>query len=363
VLLAINAGLVGGLLLRYPRGLLLAATVALAAFVILAGRVFQPPAAPTQARALLLQENLDVRQDHTWNNLVRDPKTGQARFAWDVNTNQFVEASTPECTTYIAGLPDTGASVIRPSCNAAPISVVVWPEAPAPFHEDSARFRSLMRTLTQATSAGVIVGNIPRDRAVNHVDMYNAASVFAPNGDLLGRYAKIHLVPFGEYVPYRWLFGFVHGLTRNAGRFTHGWLRPVFTIRGHRYGVFICYESIFANEVRQFVKNGAQVLVNLSDDGWYGDTSAPWQHLNMARMRAVENQRWLLRDANTGVTAAIDPWGRVTQSAPRNVFTSLVVDYGFRDDLTFYTRHGDVFAFLCAALSLAIIGRTLFTAD
>ena len=129
----------------------------------------------------------------------------------------------------------------------------------------------------------------------------------------------------------------------------------VFRLNGHHYGIFICYESIFADEIRQFVVNGAEVLVNISDDGWYGDTSAPWQHLNMARMRAVENRRWLLRDTNTGVTAAIDPYGRITESAPRHEFTSLAVRYGFNDDLTFYTRFGDVFALLCGILSLATL--------
>jgi apolipoprotein N-acyltransferase len=190
-----------------------------------------------------------------------------------------------------------------------------------------------------------------------HVDLYNAASVFAPDGALLGRYAKIHLVPWGEYVPFAKFFSFAHGLTRNAGRFTHGWKRSVFRLNGHHYGIFICYESIFADEIRQFVVNGAEVLVNISDDGWYGDTSAPWQHLNMARMRAVENRRWLLRDTNTGVTAAIDPYGRITESAPRHEFTSLAVRYGFNDDLTFYTRFGDVFALVCGILSIATLAR------
>jgi apolipoprotein N-acyltransferase len=107
--------------------------------------------------------------------------------------------------------------------------------------------------------------------------------------------------------------------------------------------------------VRRFVKNGAAVLVNISDDAWYGDTSAPWQHLNMARMRAIENRRWLLCDSNTGITAAIDPWGRLTQSARREVLTSLAAQYGFRDDVTFYTMHGDVFGYLCALLSLGFV--------
>ena len=94
-----------------------------------------------------------------------------------------------------------------------------------------------------------------------------------------------------------------------------------------RIGTFICYESVFPNEVRQFACNGAEVFVNVSNDGWYGDSSAPLQHLNMARMRSVENDRWLLRDTNTGITAVIDPYGRIVARAPRNQRTSLQAAY------------------------------------
>jgi apolipoprotein N-acyltransferase len=100
---------------------------------------------------------------------------------------------------------------------------------------------------------------------------------------------------------------------------------------------------------------GAEVLVNISDDGWYGDTSAPWQHLNMARMRAIENRRWILRDTNNGVTAAIDPYGRVRQSIPRHAVDALPVQFGFRSDVTFYSAHGDLFAWLCVLLSLVLV--------
>ena len=108
--------------------------------------------------------------------------------------------------------------------------------------------------------------------------------------------------------------------------------------------------------MRLFAKHGAEVFVNISDDGWYGDTSAPWQHLNMARMRAIENRRWLLRDTNSGVTAAIDPYGRVRQSIPRHQTGELEAEFGFRNDMTFYTVHGDVFAWLCILLSFGILG-------
>jgi apolipoprotein N-acyltransferase len=123
----------------------------------------------------------------------------------------------------------------------------------------------------------------------------------------------------------------------------------------HRYGIFICYESVFGDEVRRFVLHGSEVLVNISDDGWYGDTSAPWQHLNMARMRAVENRRWILRDTNTGVTASIDPYGTVRQSIPRHQVEALAAQFGYGSDLTFYTRHGDLLPAICAILSLVVL--------
>jgi apolipoprotein N-acyltransferase len=326
-----------------------------------AGLLWHPAPSPTAATAVLLQENLDVQQDNSWAGAQFDPKTGKYVDLWDVMTNRFMQQSEGTCTPYIAGMPETSAPQYQPLCasakNSAKASVIVWPEAESPMTEGDPRFRALMQRMTAATGAAAIVGNLARDVRGGHVDFYNAASVFTPDGALLGRYAKIHLVPWGEYVPFKKFFAFAHGLTRNAGKLTHGWKRTVFRLNGHHYGIFICYESIFANEIRQFVVNGAEVLVNISDDGWYGDTSAPWQHLNMVRMRAVENRRWILRDADTGVTAAIDPFGRVTQSVPRHQFTSLAVRYGFNDELTFYTRFGDVFALLCGILSLAVLAR------
>ncbi len=348
LLLAVNAALTAALLARRSRSRwVIAGAGILVLLVGQAGLLFPPPPAPTQASAVLLQENLSVQDDNLW--------TGPQ---WDENTARFVAASRATCTPYLAGVPQLDAKVVRPHCDPAPqASLIVWPEAPTPFRERDPRFQALMRDLATTMQAPVIAGNIAVDARAGHQDLYNAATVFASDGNQVGRYEKIHLVPWGEYIPYQNFFAFAHRLTGNAGDFTHGSRRTVFRLKGHRYGVFICYESIFADEVRQFAEYGAEVLVNISDDGWYGDTSAPWQHLNMARMRAVENRRWLLRDTNTGVTAAIDPYGRLTMSAPRHIFTSLAVRYGFRDDLTFYTTHGDVFAGLCGIISLAMLAR------
>jgi apolipoprotein N-acyltransferase len=348
VLVAVNVMLAAGLLARTRRtrwGLLAGGVIA--AVVMQAGTLLRPPPAPTEATAVLLQENLSVQESNLWMGPV-----------WDENTSRFLKVSERSCTPYLQGMPELNARVVDPECRQpVPISLVVWPEAPSPFRENDPRLHALMQDLTTATQAPVIVGNIAIDARPQHTDYYNAASVFTADGHLLGRYEKIHLVPWGEYIPYQDFFSFAHRLTGNAGDLTHGSRRTVFRVKGHTYGVFICYESIFADEIRQFAANGAEVLVNISDDGWYGDTSAPWQHLNMARMRAIENRRWLLRDTNTGVTTAIDPYGRLTMSAPRHVFTSLAVRYGFRDDLTFYTRYGDLFAMLCGIISLAVLAR------
>ena len=127
----------------------------------------------------------------------------------------------------------------------------------------------------------------------------------------------MHLVPFGEYLPFPQIFGFAGGLTKEVGEFQRGTSRTPLDAGSTRLGTFICYESVFPGEVRQFADEGAQVLVNISNDGWYGDSGAYAQHLNQTRMRAIENDRWLLSATDTGVTASIDPYGRVVARLPR----------------------------------------------
>ena len=185
---------------------------------------------------------------------------------------------------------------------------------------------------------------------------YDSASLFDREGKQAGRYDKIHLVPWGEYVPFKHVFAFAEKLTEGVGDMDPGHERSVFRTGGHAYGVFICYESIFGDEIREFVKNGAEVLVNISDDGWYGDTGAPWQHLNMARMRAIENHRYVIRSTNTGITTVIDPMGRATVQAPRHVRAAFAFPFGYETDMTLYTRAGDWFAYLCALVTLAALG-------
>jgi apolipoprotein N-acyltransferase len=240
-------------------------------------------------------------------------------------------------------------------------TVIIWPEAPSHLISNDPYFRAAMTHLARTAKAPVIAGSLGVDRSSippRGYFLYDSASLFDAAGNYAGRYDKIHLVPWGEYIPYKQFFSFADRLTEGVGDMDRGQTRTVFATGGHTYGVFVCYESIFGDEVRQFAKNGAEVLVNISDDGWYGDSGAPWQHLNMARMRAIENHRWLLRSTNTGITTAIDPQGHMAAQAPRHVRAAFIFPFAFTpaSTLTFYTRHGDWFAYLCTLVTLVSLG-------
>jgi apolipoprotein N-acyltransferase len=353
VLVAVNALLAGAFLMSERSKHVLAGAAGV--LFLLGGWAstwLPTPAPPTTATAVLVQPNLDVGADNSWNGA-----------DWDRHIAQFAHLAGEDCKTYIAGIPQTGAPQGEIACppNSTHPDLVVWPESPAPFFELEPRVHAALANVAHTVDAPLVVGALGMDVSSDGQNWksYNSALVIAPDGTRIGRYDKIHLVPFGEYVPFRDLLFFAHKLTGRVGEFTRGSDRTVFHVNGHRYGVFICYESVFADEVRQFARSGAEVLVNISDDGWYGDTSAPWQHLNMARMRAIENRRWLLRDTNTGVTAVIDPYGRVRQSIPRHQVDALPAEFDFRDDITFYTAHGDVFAWLCAILAIGLVSWAL----
>ena len=352
VLIAGNALLAWGVLASTPKRRIAVLISGLVAVLVLQnGDHFAPPPAPTQATAVLLQQNLNVNQDNSW------PGAD-----YEEHLNQFLKLSTRTCGPFLAGMPELNAYPVTPDCPTEPAApgIILWPESPAPFLDKDPRLLNALRSLALTMHSPVIVGTTSLDHHGAGFDMYNSALFVGLNGGVSGRYDKIHLVPWGEYIPYKTFFSFAKNLTQAAGDMTHGWRRVVFTSDGYSFGVFICYEEIFGDEIRLFAKRGAQVLVNISNDGWYGDTCAPWQTLNMSRMRAVENRRWLLRDTNTGITTIIDPYGRLTASVERHALTSLAGRYGYRSDLTFYTLHGDVFAGLCGIITLGIIAAMVW---
>ncbi len=239
-------------------------------------------------------------------------------------------------------------------------AVIIWPENPAPFYYDRDQvFREALESLAKQTGSYTISGTTLFD-ANNRPR--NSAVVLDPSGRLILAYDKIHLVPFGEYVPW-WAFPSLVGkITFEAGDFAPGTEYKVAQTPQGGIGVFICYESIFPQLVRKLVNRGAGVLVNISDDGWFGSSSAGSQHFEMARLRAIENHRYLLRATNDGITAIIDPRGEVVQSLPRGRETVLAGNFEYLTTETFYTKHGDVFAWLCVAvagiLSIVILLRT-----
>jgi apolipoprotein N-acyltransferase len=367
VLVGVNALLTGGLMLEsrphigHRDRMILRVSGVLLMMTGAAGVSVLPPQPAPTVTAVLIQPNLDVAAENLWS------RPGE----WDQHIAEFQRLAGEQCKTYIAGIPQTSApsgEIICPPYPTHP-DLVVWPESPAPFIEGDARYQQALGSIAHEVQAPLVVGNIGMDfSAEDHSwRTYNSALVVSADGARVGRYDKIHLVPFGEYIPFKNLLFFARKLTGQVSNFSRGTDRKVFILPSsngerHRYGVFICYESVFADEVRHFAQLGAEVLVNISDDGWYGDTSAPWQHLNMARMRAIENRRWLLRDTNNGITAVIDPYGRVRQSIPRHQTDALPAGYGFRSDVTFYTAHGDLFAWLCVLLSIVVVawaGRKL----
>jgi len=243
--------------------------------------------------------------------------------------------------------------------------LIVWPEVPAPFSFEEPAFAALATHIARDSGVDFLVGVVDWKRDANGQWIAsNSAVLLDPSGRRTFTYDKIHLVPFGEYVPLRRWLTFASRLTADLSDFTPGsrygvgHLRSVETYApsaGPPFGVFICYEAIFPGEIRRFTANGAELLINISNDGWFGRSAAPAQHLMMARVRAVESRRWLLRDTNNGYTVSVDPYGRVVASMASDVRGELDAPYDFRRDLTPYARFGDWFSWLCVLVSVALI--------
>jgi len=330
-IMIVNAAFAAAFLLhRSRRRSLLFAAIA-AAFLLQSARWIPAPKFPTDRTALLVQENIPVLDSNDWTR----------QFFDDTLTNLSRISLNPP-----GGMPQ------HPS-------LIAWPESPAPFYAGDPLFRTALSKIASSAHTWVVVGSIGVESAKTSSQqpsqIFNSAALVSPDGQFVARYDKVHLVPFGEYLPFKDWLGFAGGLTKEVGDFSRGQSRAPLQAGDEKLGIFICYESIFPDEVRQFAKNGAQVFVNISNDGWYGDSGAYAQHLKQARMRAVENARWLLRTTNTGVTAAIDPDGRVEQTVPRKIRTVLQASYALNDSTTFYTRHGDWLAYLCAIILIAAL--------
>jgi apolipoprotein N-acyltransferase len=180
----------------------------------------------------------------------------------------------------------------------------------------------------------------------------NSALLLNPAGQRVERYDKINLVPFGEFIPP--LFGWVSRISGEIGDFIPGNRIVVFPLDGHKASAFICYESAFPELVRQFAHNGANVLFNLSNDGYFGTSAAREQHLLLVRMRAAENRRWIIRATNDGLTAVVDPRGRIVGRFDPYVRMAGMLPYGYVSEETLYTKYGDWFVWSCLVVGLAL---------
>jgi apolipoprotein N-acyltransferase len=234
--------------------------------------------------------------------------------------------------------------------------LIVWPETAAPFYFlHNAGPTEMVIKGVRETGTSFLIGSpsfLRRDD--KQADFFNSAFLIDPNGNIAGKYDKVHLVPFGEYVPFQKWFPFIGKIVEEVGDFMSGQKGQTLAWGKFPLGIQICYEMIFPDLSREMVRNQAAFLINMTNDAWYGNTSAPYQHFSMAVFRAVENRRSLIRSANTGISGFIDPAGRIIATTP--LFEEAVITRSLPVLKTesFYTRYGDVFALTCAAISMLL---------
>ncbi|MGK2943887.1 MAG: apolipoprotein N-acyltransferase [Desulfuromonadales bacterium] len=242
------------------------------------------------------------------------------------------------------------------------LDLIIWPEAAMPFYfQDGGRLVNTIAELPLETGASLLFGSPAYLRDPGGVRYLNSAFLLSSTAQLLGRSDKIHLVPFGEYVPLGSYLPFVNKLVAGIGDFTPGEINPL-PLQGHQIGVLICYEVIFPELAREYVRQGSDLLVNITNDAWFGNSSAPWQHLAMARFRAIENRVWMARAANTGISAFIAPSGRIMEQTGlfEAAFLTGEVGMGARPGL--YSHMGDLVpgAFLLISLLWLLQTRRRF---
>lgn len=293
---------------------------------------------------------------------------------------RVVQPNFPEKTEYVGDwydehkpdLAELENLSLRPSPGGQQPDLLIWPEAPAPFSFQDPRFGPYISGIASEFHHPVLVGVIawkPEQQYVNGMQRtvlvpFNSAAMLNGYGQHTFGYDKIHLVPFGEYEPFPFIHQVVTSVSEEVGGFHKGTTRSVGQFpNGNTFSTFICYEAIYPVEVRAFVARGAQLLINISNDGWFGTSEAAEQHLRMARVRAVENRRWLVRDTNSGISASIDPYGNVTRVMRRDTEGSADLPYDFRTDRTLYTRLGDWFAWMCVAVSAMLFLLTFRKAN
>jgi apolipoprotein N-acyltransferase len=238
------------------------------------------------------------------------------------------------------------------------VDLIVWPESSVPgYFRNEEDYEGRVREMASTLGAPIVLGsNDYVEGGHAGYSYFNSFFLVPANEGPLQVYNKMHLVPFGERLPFDDVFPKLRDIPLGQGNFSPGREYKVLSIEKGKFGPLVCFESIFPRMVRRFVSNGAQFLVNITDDGWYGRTSGPFQHTEMAVLRCIENRISMARCANTGVSMFIDPYGRT--KGRTGLFTRVVESSSIplRTGGSFYSRHGDVFGWCVVAIGLALIG-------
>jgi apolipoprotein N-acyltransferase len=237
---------------------------------------------------------------------------------------------------------------------------VLWPESSTPFmFEEDTAGADMLRALSREVNVPILFGSDQIERGESP-RLYNAAFLVTPKGKTAAVYRKIHLVPFGEYIPLKsWLF-FVSPLVESLAEFAPGGSIVMMPVGSHMTSTAICYEVVYPSLIREAVEAGSELLTTITNDAWYGHSSAPYQHFELASMRAIEQGRYLARAANTGISGIVDPYGRVVASSAIFEQLAIVEDVRLLTSRTLYSVVGDVVAYVGIALTasaLMVLGR------
>lgn len=329
IVLAVNSVFAGALLSRGfgKRAILAAAGITVILLNGAVGRSLMPgedePGASGTATVAIMQPNIDLRIK--WNPLYTD-----SIFSAYERLCRAVRPLDPE--------------------------LYVFPETAAPVYiKYEPRYQQRIVRLARELETPIFIGYLDARRDVSNGEMniYNAAGLFDRDGRLMVQYEKVHLLPFGEALPLSWKFPVLKRINFGQGNFQPGSSFDPIAVGGHLFGALICFESIFPELSRRYTAHGAEFFVNITNDGWFGDTPGPVQHAQMCILRSVENRRTLVRSANTGISMVIDPWGRVTASIGLDREGTIVEPIIVSTRRTVYSRVGE---FPVAGISLVLVG-------
>jgi apolipoprotein N-acyltransferase len=230
---------------------------------------------------------------------------------------------------------------------------VIWPESSTPFmFEEDDIGEEELRALAREVRVPMLFGSDEVDRSGSTLRLHNSAFLVTPTGETAAVYRKMHLVPFGEYIPGKQLLYFVSPLVERMAEFAPGASMVVLPVGEHKINTAICYEVVFPSLMREAVLDGSQLLTTITNDGWYGYSSAPYQHFALASMRAIEQGRYLARAANTGISGVVDPYGRVVQQSAIFEQAGLVETVRILSGRTIYSRIGDAIAYLSIVVTI-----------